>query len=296
MSDIRPLNNGQLIPASRSFSPQQLGDESLIISRELNSRAEIGARIITFANEKGGVGKSTIAFHCCMALCNAGYRVAVVDLDHRQQSMARALENREGTARRLQIKLPSPLSTVLSHQSGAALSQEMARIGWEADYILIDVAGHDSPVARAAIAMADTLITPVNNSFVDIDLLGQFDALTMKLKRFGGFTRMVQDLREVRDHRGKAPADWIVVQNRMRRLGSGNEQRIAEALAELSPKAGFRLSSGLGDRVAYRELFLLGLTVLDLKHIPEFARINPVAKSEISQMIADLRLESLLAP
>ncbi len=292
---IRGLRNPPFIPASRSLSPQQLGDKSLIISRDLNSRAGIDARIITFANEKGGVGKSTIAFHCAMALCNAGHRVAVVDLDHRQQSMARALENREGTARRLKITLPTPRSSVLNHQSSAALAHEMARIGWESDYILIDAAGHDSPVARHAIAMADTLVTPVNNSFVDIDLLGQFDSITMKLKRYGSFARMVQELREVRDHRGQAPADWVVVQNRMRRSGSTNEQRVTDALGELSNKVGFRLAQGLGDRVAYRELFLLGLTLFDLKHIPEFARTNPAAKSEITQMISDLRLETVLA-
>jgi chromosome partitioning protein len=274
------------------FAPQQLGDESLIISRELNSRAETSAHMITFANEKGGVGKSTIAFHCCVALCNAGYRVAVIDLDYRQQSMARALENREGTARRLKIDLPSPKYIALNQQSGALLNQEIARIGWDAEYVVIDVAGHDSPVGRHAIAMADTLVTPVNNSFVDIDLLGQFDPTTMQLKRFGSFARLVQELREVRDHRGKPPVDWVVVQNRLRRLGSHNEHRVADALAELSTKAGFRLAPGLGERVAYRELFLLGLTLFDLKYIPDFARAQPAAKAEMSELIAELRLET----
>jgi chromosome partitioning protein len=99
----------------------------------------------------------------------------------------------------------------------------------------------------------------------------------------------------VRDHRGQAPTDWVVVQNRMRRLGSTNEQRVTDALGELSNKAGFRLAQGLGDRVAYRELFLLGLTLFDLKHIPEFSRTHPAAKSEITQMIADLRLEGAIA-
>jgi chromosome partitioning protein len=277
---------------SRILSPQQIGDQTLVLSRALNAQAESDARIITFANEKGGVGKSTIAFHCCMALCSAGHKVAVVDLDYRQQSMARALENREGTARRLGLALPSPKYVALTHASGAALSQEIARIGWEADYVLIDAAGHDSPIARHAIAMADTLVTPVNNSFVDIDLLGQFDATTMKLKRLGSFARLVHELREVRDHRGKPPFDWVVLQNRMRRLGSNNEHRIADALQGLASKAGFRLIAGLGERVAFRELFLLGLTVLDLKYIPELARAQPAAKLEITNMIDALRLET----
>jgi chromosome partitioning protein len=267
-----------------------IGHAALSVFRDLNRRPQSAAKIIVFANEKGGVGKSTLAFHCCAALCNAGYRVAAIDLDSRQRSLARALENREGTARRLKVKLPHPNYSTLLHQTGAALSQEIARIGSNADFVILDVAGHDSPIGRHAIALADTMVTPVNSSFVDIDLLGQFDSLTMELKRFGSFTRLVQELREVRDHRNKPPADWVVVRNRLRRSGSTNEARVGEALAMLSTKAGFRLAPSLGERVAYRELFLLGLTVFDLKHIPEFARAQPVAKSEIAHLISELRL------
>ena len=203
------------------------------------------------------------------------------------------MENREGTARRLKVKLPQPQYSTLGHQTGAALSQEIARIGSNADFVILDVAGHHSPIGRHAIAMADTMITPVSSSFVDIDLLGQFDPLTMELKRFGSFARLVQELHEVRDHQSKPPVDWVVVRNRLRRTGSANEARIGEALTMLSTKAGFRLAPSLGERVAYRELFLLGLTVFDLKHIPEFARAQPVAKSEIAQMISELRLTAV---
>lgn len=270
-----------------------IGHAELVISRDLNRRPLSAAKIVVFANEKGGVGKSTIAFHCCAALCNAGYRVAAIDMDSRQRTLARALENREGTARRLKVKLPRPQYSTLVHQTGAALVQEIARIGSNADFIILDVAGQDSPISRHAIAMADTMVTPVNSSFVDIDLLGQFDPLTMELKRFGSFARLVQELREVRDYRSKSPVDWVVVRNRLRRSGSANETRVGEALTMLSTKAGFRLAPSLGERVAYRELFLLGLTVFDLKHIPEFARAQPIAKSEISQLISELRLTTV---
>ena len=270
-----------------------IGHAELVISRDLSRTPHSAAKIVVFANEKGGVGKSTLAFHCCAALCNAGYRIAAIDLDSRQRTLTRALENREGTARRLKVKLPQPHYSTLVHQTGAALVQEIARIGSNADFIILDVAGHDSSIGRHAIAMADTMITPVNSSFVDIDLLGQFDSLTMELKRFGSFARLVQELREVRDYRSKPPVDWVVVQNRLRRSGSTNEVRVGEALTMLSTKAGFRLARSLGERVAYRELFLLGLTVFDLKHIPEFARAQPIAKSEIAQLISELRLTAV---
>ena len=266
------------------------GDCALVMSRELKSRPQTKGHVIVFANEKGGVGKSTFAFHSGMALCNAGHKVAAIDLDSRQQTLTRALENREGTARRLKIELPRPKSVTLRHQTGASLNQEIARIGWDADYILIDAPGHDSPMARLAIAMADTLVTPVNGSFVDLDLLGQFDPVSMKLKRFGNFSKLVQEMREVRHYQGNPPVDWVVAQNRQRKSGTANQSRVKQALNELAPKAGFRLVDGLGERVAYRELFLLGMTVFDLKFIPDFARAQPEAKAELDKMVSALQL------
>lgn len=266
------------------------GDCALVMSRELKARPQSRGHVTVFANEKGGVGKSTFAFHTCMALCNAGFKVAAIDLDHRQQTLNRALENREGTARRLKIELPRPKNVTLRHQTGASLNQEIARIGSDADYILIDAPGHDSPMARLAIAMADTLVTPVNGSFVDLDLLGQFDPVSMKLKRFGNFSKLVQEMREVRDYQGNPPVDWVVTQNRQRKSGTANQSRVKQALNELAPKAGFRLVDGLGERVAYRELFLLGMTVFDLKFIPDFARAQPEAKAELDKMVSALQL------
>lgn len=263
-----------------------------VIAGALNAQRKSGAHVIVFANEKGGVGKSTLAFHLASSLCNAGHKVVTVDLDPRQQTLSRALQNREGTARRLGISLPMPGHVVLRHASASALHQEIGRVGWDADFVVIDAPGHDAPIVRIAISMADTLITPVNNSFVDVDLLGQFDAVTGKLKCFGAFTRLIQELREVREYRRQPPTDWVVVQNRLRRLGTHNERRVADAIVDLGPKAGYRTVSGVGERIAYRELFLLGLTVFDLAHIPQFARAQPTAKREIGAMLAALRLGS----
>jgi chromosome partitioning protein len=245
-----------------------------------------GPHIIVFANEKGGVGKSTLAFHTCVALCNAGESVAAIDLDARQSSLARALENRDGTRRRLKIDFPRPRHAVLGHQTHAGLYQEMNRLGSDASFLIIDVAGHDSPMARHAIAIADTLVTPVNDSFVDVDVLGHIDPVTFRIKALGSFARLVRQIVEAR----QAPLDWVVVQNRLRRRGSTNEVRIAGALHDLAPEAGYRIAPGVGERVIYRELFPFGLTLLDLKRIPEFARAQPLARAEMSAMLASLRL------
>ncbi len=266
------------------------GSGGVFFKAHNRSRPVINAHVIVFANEKGGVGKSTAAFHATVALANAGAKVMAVDLDPRQRSLTRALENREGTARRLKIGLPQPRYTVLDHQTDAGLYQEISRLGTGSDYIIIDVAGHDSAIARHAITMADTLVTPVNDSFIDLDVLGQIDPSTARFKALGCFTKLVHELAAQRARRGKLSLDWIVMQNRLRHNGSHNEHRVEAALHKIAKHAGFRLGSGLAERVIYRELFPYGLTLFDLKWLPDMARAQPIARNELNTMIADLRL------
>lgn len=260
------------------------------IVADIASRKRSRAHVIAVANEKGGVGKSTIAFHAAIALGHQGARVAVVDLDPRQQTLNRALLNREATIRRLGLELPEPRRTVLQMHNVTHLCQEVARVGWEYDYVLMDVAGYDSPIARHVVALADTLITPVSNSFVDLDLLGFFDAVSLKYQSPGPFAQLVCELRDERTKAGLPALDWVVVQNRVRRSASHNESRITAALAQLPDQIGCRLGTGLTERVAYRELFLLGLTHYDLRHIPGIGRGRADARREVSRLVEMLNL------
>lgn len=266
------------------------GEHPSVVMQDVASRPRHYGHMIVFANEKGGVGKSTLAFHTAIALADAGKKVACIDLDYAQATLSRVLNNREATCRLLKTWLPTPRHVALSHPSGAYLRQEIARIGSDCDYIVLDVAGSDTPIGRRAIAMADTLITPVNCSFADLDLLGQFDAHNLRLIRLGHFTRLVQALGAARRALHIPAPDWLVLPNRRRGGGSNNEALAEKALASLSAKAGFRLGQGLGDRVAYRELFLFGLTHIDLKRIPKLAKVKAFARQEIEQLLADLRL------
>lgn len=277
-------------PNGREPSWDLGGEHPSVVIRDIASRPRSQGHLIVFANEKGGVGKSTLAFHIAIALADAGKKVACVDLDYAQATLSRGLTNREATCRLLKTWLPMPRHTALAQPSGAYLSQEIARIGSGCDFILIDAAGSDSPIARRAIAMADTLVTPVSCSFADLDVLGQFDAHSLRLLRLGHFARLVQSLTAAKhDLRLPAP-DWIVMPNRNRSASSNNETVARNALHRIAKRAGFRLGSGLGDRVAYRELFLLGLTHIDLKRLPGFARVKTLARREVEQMLADLRL------
>lgn len=267
------------------------GEHPGVVVADIVARPRSQARIITVANEKGGVGKSTVAFHIAVALADTGHKVLAIDLDRRQQTLTRAFMSRAGTAKRLNLRLPQPRHVLLMQQSAAVLCQEIARMGWDCDYVVIDAAGHDSGIARRAVAIADLLVSPVNSSFVDIDLIGRFNPATGRLLGPGCFATMVTELRAARLEAGFRPLDWLVLQNRKRRDNSHNRDKVDQALERLAPQLGFRLGSGLSERVAYRELFPLGLTHIDLRRIPEFARAQVAVAGEVMHLLDELGLE-----
>ncbi len=265
-------------------------EHPLVTVKKVSARPRPHGQVIVFANQKGGVGKSTLAFHCAIALCDAGARVAVIDLDCGQQSLSNCLENRSRTARFLDTVLPMPRQVVLQKQNGAQLSQEIARIGSDCDFVIIDLAGQDSLVARFAIGLADKLVTPINCSSIDIDLLGRINPLTGQLQERGRFAQLVNALNDARQSLGTNRADWIVVKNRVRSAEKKQQIRIENALSHLSKSAKFRVSDGLSERVVYRELLPFGLTHFDLKWIPMLARMQLKAQDEILQLVSDLNL------
>ena len=186
------LDGGPLGPFIEAANDERVRDEHpAVIMRELDARRRPQGHVITFANEKGGVGKSTLAFHCAVTLAHRGMNVLVVDCDRRQQSLDRFLEARDGTARALKVALPRPSHVVLDKQSGAVLAQEIERLGRGCDFVLIDLAGQDSPTARRAIALADPVVTPVNCSPTDLDALGRIKPVTRRFRQAGPFAEIV---------------------------------------------------------------------------------------------------------
>lgn len=264
------------------------GECPRVVIADIAQRPRPQARVITVANEKGGVGKSTVAFHLAVALAARGLHVAAIDLDRRQQSLSRMLTVREGSARRLGVRLPQPRHLVLSQHSGAMLCQEIARIGWDCDVVVIDVPGQDSPIARRAMALADTLVTPINASFVDLDLIARFHPVDNRLLGPGCFAETVMDLRDARAEAGLAPLDWLVVPNRKRPEKSRNRTQVESALVRSAERFGFRLGEGLSETVAFRELVQLGLTHFDLGRIPQFAHRKPGALAELARLLGEI--------
>lgn len=246
--------------------------------------------IVVFANEKGGTGKSTTAVHTAVALASTGHIVSALDLDGRQKTLTRYLDNREATARRRELDLPSPRHATLDLMTPAGLGQEIARLGQGADFVIIDTPGRDDPVSRAAIARADTIVTPINDSFVDLDLIGQVDAESFKVKRPSFYAELIWDLRKERARSDGGTVDWIVLRNRLQHIDAHNMRRVGQALAELSKRVGFRTITGLGERVIYRELFPKGLTLLDVEAIGGIGLSHIAARQELRELVAGLGL------
>lgn len=253
---------------------------------------------IVVANEKGGTGKSTTAVHVAIALAYQGVRVAAIDLDPRQRTLFRYLENRAETEQRRGIALPGARFDVFEGGSPAELEAAVAALAEGTgdlvsgcDVILFDTPGRDDELARHAAALADTLVTPINDSFVDFDLIGQVDAESFKVRRLSFYAELIWEARKTRAAGGQPRAmDWIVVRNRTGHVEAKNQQRLDRALTELSQRVGFRVAEGLSERVIYRELFPSGLTLLDKGQLGELGTSHLVARQELRELLAALRL------
>lgn len=249
---------------------------------------------IVFANEKGGTGKSTTAVHIAIALAYQGARVAAVDLDPRQRTLFRYFENRAETEKRRGIALPGARFAVFEDDSVAALDDLSAAIGEGFDFLVFDTPGRDDAFARHVATTADTLVTPLNDSFVDFDLIGQVDAETFKVRRLSFYAEMIWEARKkralatIKDQRREM--DWVVVRNRVQHVEARNMRRLEGALSELSRRVGFRVANGLSERVIYRELFPSGLTLLDKGHLGELGTSHLVARQELRALLAGLNL------
>ena len=249
---------------------------------------------IVFANEKGGTGKSTTAVHVAVALAYQGATVAALDLDTRQRTFYRYCENRAETQARRGITLPGPAFDVCHGDSIEALEAEAAAIGAGADFLIFDTPGRDDPFARHVATQADTLVTPMNDSFVDFDLIGQVDAESFKVRKLSFYAELMWEARLKRSRatieEQRRELDWVVVRNRTGYTDARNQRRIEQALTELSKRVGFRAISGLSERVVYRELFPSGLTLLDKGQLGDLGTSHLVARQELRTLLANLKL------
>ncbi len=272
---------------------------------QANRGTNKSAYVVVVGNEKGGSGKSTTAVHVAIALMKAGQRVATVDLDSRQKSLTHYIENRRAWARRNGLNLEIPLHFCVKRGNAvradenemkefSAFSQTIGEVEHSYDFVVIDTPGSDDYLMRLAHAMADTLITPLNDSFVDFDVLGTVDPATYALTGTSHYSEMVREARRQRRLVDQEATDWIVVRNRLSSLGSRNKRLIAEGLNDLGLQLGFRCAEGFAERVVYREFFPRGLTALDdidestLGTRPNLSHVT--ARQEVQTLLSALRL------
>ncbi|HEY8617589.1 division plane positioning ATPase MipZ [Phenylobacterium sp.] len=257
------------------------------------------ASVIVVGNEKGGAGKSTLAIHIAVALLHGGAKVAVLDLDLRQQTMGHFFANRAKWLAANGAEAPMPVEHAIS-SAGDALAKSddaaqlarfqdaFAEVSAAADFVLIDTPGADTAISRAAHAKADLIVTPMNDSFVDFDMLGVVDPVTLELTRHSLYSETVWACRKQRATVERKQIDWVVLRNRLAPTEARNRKRLDERITALSRKVGFRVGPGLRDRVIYRELFPFGLTIADLS-----PTIRPVAMS-LQHVAARQELRALM--
>ncbi|MBL27843.1 MAG: ATPase [Rhodospirillaceae bacterium] len=261
-------------------------------------------RIVVVGNEKGGSGKSTTAMHLIVSLLRLGFTVGSMDVDSRQKTLTRYIENRTTFCRDKGISLPLPQHRLVAHSENEdptmGYEDERTRFIFalkdllaETDIVVIDSPGSDHRLSRLAHSYADTLITPLNDSFIDLDMLATVDPDTLAVRRPSLYAEMVWEQKKERAMRDGSSIDWIVMRNRLSSLDARNKRDVMQVLEKLSRRIGFRLATGFGERVIFRELFLKGLTLLDLREPGagvELTMSHLAARDEVRALVEILNL------
>lgn len=261
------------------------------------------AHIIVVGNEKGGAGKSTVSMHVATALARMGHKVSALDLDLRQKTFGRYANNRQKFLEKSGLDLPCPRYHDLPEVDQAGLepgenifdrrlSAAIAALEPESDFIIIDCPGSHTRLSQVAHSLADTLVTPLNDSFIDFDLLAHIDTDGIKILGPSVYSEMVWNARQLRAQAGLKPIDWIVVRNRLGAQQMVNKKKMGDALDNLAKRIGFRTAPGFNERVIFRELFPRGLTLLDLKDIgvQGLNISNVAARQELRELVRSLEL------
>ncbi len=268
------------------------------------------AHVIVVGNEKGGSGKSTTAMHIIVGLLGQGYSVASLDVDSRQGTLTRYLANRRAFIKAAGSDLKSPVHYTVDPPEGAGIDpateseedrgQRLALLLEGGlinhDIVVVDTPGSAGPLSALSHSYADTLITPVNDSFVDLDVLAHVDGVRMAVMGPSHYAEMVWKQKQVRAARDGGSIDWIVMRNRLSSLDAHNKRKMDDVLADLSKRIGLRIVPGFGERVIFRELFLAGLTIMDLKDAvgPQaLSKSHLAARDEVRDLIEAIGLAEL---
>lgn len=266
------------------------------------------AHVIVLGNEKGGSGKTTSAMHLIISLLQLGYKVGSIDTDPRQQSLTRYVENRKHINQRRQLDLDIPEHYAISKSALGTLEEIQAeetanfmsaynQLSSTCDFMVIDTPGSDTYVSRLAHSFADTLITPINDSFIDLDLIGKVTGGNLTNIAPGVYSAMLWEQKLQRAQRDQSEINWLVLRNRLSNLDAINKRNVEQALGLLAKKFGFRIIPGFGDRVIFKELFIYGLTLHDIGLTDEVRTSTSMlaARQELRDFLKALAIDELTA-
>ena len=259
--------------------------------------------VIVLGNEKGGSGKSTTGIHIAVALLKRGFTVGCLDLDARQASLTRYLENRRNYMEQTGVSLDMPTYQRVPRSRAATQAKRdaeethgfgvaRAELG-PVDFLLIDTPGSDSFLSRLGHSHADTLVTPLNDSFLDLDVLARIDSQSLNIVSPSVYSQMVWEQRQRRASADMPPIDWIVMRNRLTHIDAKSKRDMAVLLDQLAQRIGFRVFAGFGERVIYRDLFLKGLTLFDLRDVDSSVSLSishVAARQEVRTLVQALGL------
>ncbi len=261
------------------------------------------ASLIVLGNEKGGSGKSTTAMHLIVGLLRDGYRVGAIDLDARQATLSGYIAAREAfaAAKGVALGLPRFAAVLRSGADSRAAAEEEERgrfsralgeLSRECEIVVIDCPGADTYLSRLGHAHADTLITPINDSFVDFAMLAKVDPDNHDVVQPSIYSEMVWQARKARFARDRGRIDWIVMRNRLGAIAQRNKRDVGATLELLAKRIGFRTVKGFGERVIFRELFLQGLTLMDVRDAGlgmSLGMSHVAARAEVRALIGAVR-------
>src|SRR5215470_2633804 len=262
------------------------------------------AHVIVIGNEKGGAGKSTIALHLAVGLMQLGFKVAVADFDIRQRSLHRYLDNRRAynnSAAICSLLCPTiyelPESFAEPNFANDRLDQvegDLRSISRKADFLIVDTPGSVTEISKLAHSFADTVITPMNDSLMDLDVLARIAPGQTAVSGPSHYSLLMRELKRRRLREHGSGIEWIILRNRLAPIASANNLRVGRLLDALAPKLGFRVAPGIAERVIYRELFSTGATVLD--PIELVAGLRPTMSHLSARMEVRRLLEALWLP
>lgn len=265
--------------------------------------------VFVVGNEKGGAGKTTCSMHLIAGLLHSGLKVSSIDADCRQASLSRYLENRaKYNEQNPDNQVLYPTHYLLKESSSRNIDDKnkeeaeqfieiLNHAASESDVIVIDTPGTHSNFSTIVHSYADAVVTPINDSFIDMDVMARVEGDDMSIIKPSIYSQMVWEQKLSRAQRDQGSIDWVVMRNRLSNIDAQNKRNVAKVLDELQKRLRFRQAPGFGERVIFRELFLKGLTLLDLKkanYDKAFSMSHVAARQELREFLKALNIDHII--